>query len=97
MNGNLIGSSIQDGYIEFILIVSNKEFVNSGSLHFELKVSPTLSTGSGIGEDTFFIIDGLDAMVISKVNTHLNSCPIENNSNTGLWQYIETLVISGTS
>lgn len=98
VNANLDGSSIQDGYIEFILNGSNKEFVNLDSLHLELKIKPTLANGDDIGDDTkISVIDGLGATIISKVYAYLNSCPIENNSNFGLWQYIKTLVSSDSS
>ena len=75
------------GYIEFILNGSNKKFVNLDSLHLELKIIPTLSNGNDSGEDIkISIIDGLSATMISKVYAYLNYCPIEKNSNVGLWQ-----------
>ena len=52
VNVNLDESSIQDGYIEFILNGSNKEFVNLDSLHLELKIKPTLANGNDIDNDT---------------------------------------------
>ena len=63
-----------------------------------MKIKPTLSNGNDIDNDTkISIIDGLGATIISKVYVYLNSCPIENKSNFGLWQYIKTLVSSDSS
>lgn len=88
-------NSSNETYLEFVISPSNREFINLENILLELKFKIVTSSGEKIKEtDNITLIDGVGHSIISRCNVYLNGVPVENSTEKGLIEYVNTLLTS---
>ena len=95
-NANLSDMSISDSYVEFLLPASQEEFIDTASMVIEMELKVTMEDGSDIdGADHISTVDNIGERILSSASIFLNGVQIENNSNFGLYNSIQTYLSMG--
>ena len=91
INANINNGAIEENYCEFVINSNEQEFFDTSSLALEMKIKIVNENGEDVDNTSnFTLVDAFPLMLLKRCSVSLNAVAIENHSNFGLLNTIDS-------